>query len=131
MSKTIVRISHDAETQFTETGVPVNVKCLVEYSNGTTEELNSTRRVREVMNEYQAQVAESLQPKTLKTLLYLHGSKESNYETAGELGLSDEASRQFAYTCYEVTVTLEIDRKTGKAKATHFEGVKLETPVEV
>jgi len=67
----------------------------------------------------------------IETTMYLHGSDDQNWETAHELGLSEEASRKFAYTCYEVEVQLQVDPETGIAMATHFCGVKLAQPVEV
>jgi hypothetical protein len=67
----------------------------------------------------------------IESVIYLHGSKERNYETAIELGLSEHVGQIFAYTCYEVAVKLEIDESTGEAMATHFNGVKLEYPVKV
>lgn len=56
----------------------------------------------------------------VKTTLYLHGDKESNYEKFTDLcekaGIVPEpaAERQFAYALYEVTVEIEVDLNTGK-----------------
>ncbi len=47
--------------------------------------------------------------------IYLHGSKESNYETGQELGLKGKALEYFCYACYEVKVTVEVNEKTGAA----------------
>jgi len=38
----------------------------------------------------------------------IHSDKDSNFETATELKLSREATREFNYCCYEVEVTLEV-----------------------
>jgi hypothetical protein len=69
-----------------------------------------------------------------KHKLYLHGCKESNWETARELGLSDDGdnspSRNFAYCCYEMSLDLEI-HQDGSAYATHFNGVELKEKVRV
>lgn len=67
----------------------------------------------------------------VKTIIYLHSDKDRNYDLAREIGLSEDTIRTFAYTCYEVRVTVEVNPETGEAKATHFNGVKLEHPVEV
>ncbi|KKM16816.1 hypothetical protein LCGC14_1682090 [marine sediment metagenome] len=50
--------------------------------------------------------AESVDPKT--TTMYLHSSKESSYETAKELGLSEDAAEEFCYALYEVGFVLEV-----------------------
>lgn len=42
------------------------------------------------------------------TTMYLHGCKESSYETAKELGLSDGAVEKFRHALYEVEFDLEI-----------------------
>lgn len=49
---------------------------------------------------------------------YLHSDKESNYEKAAELGLSDEATDNFRYCCYEVKLTVEV-HEDGKVFITH------------
>jgi hypothetical protein len=67
----------------------------------------------------------------IETTIYLHHSKEYNCDTAAEIGLSDKALETFVYTCYEVSVKIQINPETGEAEATHFQGVKLEHPVAV
>ena len=52
----------------------------------------------------------------VKTKMYLHSDKDSNYETGGELKLKGEALRNFAYALYEVEFELEVDTKTGEYK---------------
>jgi hypothetical protein len=126
MNKIITNISYDTDLLDT-----FGVSGIVNYSDGSTRNLSSVDQVQEVMAQYQEQLVESLTPKTLTTDVYLHGSKESNWETADELGLPEKARSVFAYSCYEVTVTVNIDRKTGKAVATHLNKVPLVRPVEV
>jgi hypothetical protein len=67
-------------------------------------------------------------PKKYK--LYLHADKESNWGHAEKLGLEGDQARNFAYTCYEVEVNLEV-HQDGSAFATHFSGVELKTKVKV
>lgn len=63
--------------------------------------------------------------------IHLHGSKDSNWETASDLGFYDvKAENAFAYTCYEVSVTLEVNMD-GSAYATHFNGVELKEKTKV
>ena len=51
----------------------------------------------------------------MRTNLYLHASKESNYEKGQELGLLGEPLELFTYACYEVKVTVEVNAATGAA----------------
>jgi len=44
--------------------------------------------------------------------MYLHWSKEENYETGEELWMSEEALQKFAYALYEVEFEVEIDIET-------------------
>jgi len=46
-------------------------------------------------------------PKTIK--YYLHGDRDTNFEIADEIGLSDEATGNFKYCCYELELTLEVN----------------------
>lgn len=59
------------------------------------------------------------------TKMYLHGSKESNYEEGKELGLSKEALNNFCYALYEVEFDVEVDIKTGDTKILTVDGRKL------
>lgn len=52
--------------------------------------------------------------KTIK--IYLHSSKDSNYDTAEDLGLSEDAQKTFAYALYEVECEVEVDMETGETK---------------
>jgi hypothetical protein len=68
-----------------------------------------------------------------KIEFYLHGSKDSNYETAldNDYGLSDEALRTFVYTGSEVKFNCELDTETGEVYAYAVEGTPLEKPVRI
>jgi len=48
--------------------------------------------------------------------MYLHSSKDSNWDTARELGLSKKAEAEFMYALYEVELDVELDTETGKTK---------------
>lgn len=50
----------------------------------------------------------------IKTTIYLHADKESNYEQGEELGLTGEALNYFMYACYEVGIDVEVDKETGE-----------------
>lgn len=71
---------------------------------------------------------ESRKPK--KATISLHRDKESNYNLANILNLTDKQIENFRYTGYEVTVDIEID-KEGMAVVTHFEGVELPRKVSI
>ena len=45
----------------------------------------------------------------MKVTRHLHSDKESNYDTAEGLGLSEEAQKEFAYALYEVEFDLEVN----------------------
>lgn len=44
--------------------------------------------------------------------MYLHGSKDTNWELAQEMGLSETASGNFTYALYEVKLDVELDTDT-------------------
>ncbi len=46
--------------------------------------------------------------------VYLHSSKESMYDKGVNLGLKGDALNKFMYACYEVELTLDIDRTNGE-----------------
>lgn len=48
--------------------------------------------------------------------MYLHGSKDDNYETGEELELSEQALDVFKYALYEVEFDVEVDTETGETK---------------
>ena len=52
----------------------------------------------------------------MKTILWLHASKDSNYERGEELGLSEEAIALFRHACTEVKVEVEVEEETGVAE---------------
>lgn len=50
-----------------------------------------------------------------KTKMYLHSSKESNYDLAEELGIkSEKALDVFKYSLYEVEFEVDVNKKTGE-----------------
>lgn len=124
--KTITNISYDADLIDT-----FGVSGIVKYSDGSTLNLSSIDQVQEAMSQYQEQLVEAMSPKTVTTDIYLHGDEDSNWELGKEIGLKESAREEFYRTCYEVSVTVNVDRKTGKAIATHFNKVPLVRPVEV
>ena len=67
--------------------------------------------------------------------MYLHGCKESNYEKAEEMSLSESACETFAYTLYELPVVVKTNPSTGVTKMIgvkdHGQTIYLQTPVEV
>lgn len=56
------------------------------------------------------------------TKIYLHSDKDTMWDKAKELGLSEDATRMFRYACCEVEVELEVDRKTGEAEIIGVDG---------
>ena len=58
--------------------------------------------------------------------MYLHGSKENNYDQGEEIGLTGDALDNFAYALYEVEFDVEVDMKTGEQRILKVDGVKLE-----
>jgi hypothetical protein len=81
--------------------------------------------------ELEKQQAELKKPKfPIKAKFYAHGDKENNWAQAAELNLSEEASRNFAYTGLEVEFDILVDDKGG-VLATHVNGVALTEPVEI
>lgn len=61
----------------------------------------------------------------ITTTIGLHSDKSTMIDYGIELGLDEEALNEFAYTCYEVEVTLEVDTKTGKSKIIEVDGRKV------
>ena len=57
--------------------------------------------------------------------MYLHGSKESNYETGKEMGLKGKALDNFCYALYEVEFDVEVDRDTGAIEILKCDGQEL------
>ncbi len=62
----------------------------------------------------------------VKTSIYLHGSKESNYEHGAKLGLTGPALDNFMYACYEVNIGLNVDTETGAAEIISVDDKPLE-----
>ena len=46
--------------------------------------------------------------------LYLHADRDSMWEQADELGLSEDAARKFSCALYEVEFDVVVDRRTGE-----------------
>ena len=61
----------------------------------------------------------------ITTKMYLHSSKEGNYDDGVELGLHGKALDNFAYALYEVEFDVEIDEKTGDCRIVSVDGRKL------
>jgi len=57
--------------------------------------------------------------------MYLHGSKEFNYDLGEELGLSEKQMENFKYALYEVELDVEIDEE-GNATILKVDGVALQ-----
>lgn len=49
----------------------------------------------------------------MKTKMYLHSNKDSNYELGEKLGLKDDALRRFAYALSEVEFEVGVDPGNG------------------
>lgn len=62
----------------------------------------------------------------ITTLVYLHSNRESMYECGKELGLIGDALNLFAYACYEVKLTVDVDERTGRAVITHVDERKVD-----
>lgn len=52
----------------------------------------------------------------MRTDIYVHRDKDANWELAEKLGMSEDASRNFSYTCLELKVTIEVDLETGNSE---------------
>lgn len=64
-------------------------------------------------------------PETMVVKGYLHGDKESDYGQADEIGLSEEATKEFVGWGYEIEFDLEVNTKTGNTKIIAVNGHKL------
>lgn len=62
----------------------------------------------------------------MRTTIYLHSSKESNYEHGERLGLKGEALNMFMYGCYEVAVEVEVNESTGETEIISVDGRRVE-----
>jgi hypothetical protein len=51
----------------------------------------------------------------MKTVVYLHSSKESMRDHGQSIGLTEDQLKNFIYACYEVAVELDVDA-SGNAK---------------
>ncbi len=66
----------------------------------------------------------------IQTKVYLHRDEENNYDTAGKLGLSDEATANFKYCGHEVEFQIEV-HEDGSSFATHVDKIQLSQPVKM
>jgi len=48
--------------------------------------------------------------------VYVHSSKESNYDLGETLGLTGEALENFMYTAHEVKLTYEVNPESGATR---------------
>lgn len=55
--------------------------------------------------------------------MYLHSSKESNYELGKQIGLRGNALKYFVYALYEVMFDVEVDPETGAATIVAVDGM--------
>ena len=53
--------------------------------------------------------------KMIRTDIYLHSSKESNFDHAQKIGLTGEAETVFLYALSEVKITIDVNEVTGEA----------------
>ena len=58
----------------------------------------------------------------MRTTIYVHGSKESNWTKGVELGLDGDALMMFSHACEEVALEIEVDKATGIAKIVGVDG---------
>jgi hypothetical protein len=56
---------------------------------------------------------------------YLHGDKDSDYDQAEEIGLSESATDNFVGWGYEIEFDLEVEFETGNTKIIAVNGRKL------
>lgn len=56
------------------------------------------------------------------TKMFLHGSKDDNYERGRGLGLEGSALDEFAYALYEVEFGVEVDTETGRSRILSVDG---------
>lgn len=54
--------------------------------------------------------------------VYVHGSDDSLWDKAVEMGLDYEATRMFSHACDEIELTLKVDESTGMAKVIKLDG---------
>lgn len=59
--------------------------------------------------------------------IYVHRNKESNYDTAQQIGIviGSQAEKTFSYTACEVELAYEVDLSTGHAVLIGADGYKL------
>lgn len=67
----------------------------------------------------------------VKTTFFVHGDRDSNYGDGELLGLTDEALDNFSRTGYEIEFEIEVNLKTGNAKAIKMNGMALPEPIEI
>jgi len=58
----------------------------------------------------------------MQTKVYVHGSKESMREHGREIGLTGEALNMFAYTGYEIELTVDVNEQTGESTIIAVDG---------
>lgn len=126
----IVSAEYDFGTRVDATGQPLDVSVVVRYIDGSTETVTDPKEITKIGKQLAAQQKE-LAERFIETDFYVHSDKESGYDRGREIGLEGDALREFCYTGYEVTFKIVVDRKTGKSKATHVNGVALTEPVEI
>lgn len=67
------------------------------------------------------------QPRKARVKLYVHRSKESNWDLGDAIGLPGAAIMEnFKWCCYEVEIEIELDMETGEHIIIGVDGKRLE-----
>lgn len=64
----------------------------------------------------------------MKTRMYVHTNKDTNYWQAEKLGLSEKATDNFKYACLEVELGVDINEENGEVTIIECNGVALKSP---
>lgn len=67
----------------------------------------------------------------IRTDIFVHTSKESNFELGERLGLTGEALQNFKYACYEVKLSVDVDMETGDVEIVEVDDEALLKVVEL
>lgn len=67
----------------------------------------------------------------IRTDIFVHTSKESNFELGERLGLTGEALENFKYACYEVKLSVLVDMETGDTEIVAVDDEALTKVIEL
>jgi hypothetical protein len=67
----------------------------------------------------------------VKTTFFVHSDGDGNYNNGKEMGLSGKALDNFCRTGFEISFEIEVNLKTGEAKAISMNNVDLPEPIEI